>query len=55
MDHFPHRKEMLRDCYDQQAEHFVETRKKPRPELLHMQAYMQDFVKNKPSLRVAEL
>lgn len=44
MSALPRRQNELRSCYDEQAAHFVETRKRPRPEFLHLQEQTKSFV-----------
>gem|GEM_PF-5765439 len=47
MEKLPHRQEELRDCYNEQAVHFVETRKRPWPEFVHLKERVQQFVEKK--------
>lgn len=44
MSALPRRQDELRRCYDEQAAHFVETRKRPRPEFVHLQEQTTSFV-----------
>jgi hypothetical protein len=44
MTTLPDRQEELRRCYDEQATHFVETRKKTRPEFTYIKEHLQHIV-----------
>ena len=49
------RQEELRTCYDRQAVHFVETRKKNWPELDYMVSYIDAFLSERPLSHIVEL
>lgn len=47
MKQLPRRQEELRNCYDEQAVHFVETRKRPRPEFVHLKSYLAQYIQKR--------
>jgi hypothetical protein len=51
----PERQEELRRCYDEQATHFVETRKRPWPEFVYLKKHVEQYLKTKQSITIAEL
>jgi hypothetical protein len=52
---FPERKDELRRCYDEQAAHFVETRKRSRPEFVYLKEHVEKLVEKKPQATFVEL
>lgn len=51
----PGRQEELRRCYDEQATHFVETRKRPWPEFVYLKEHVEKYLQTKQSVSIAEL
>lgn len=55
MAFFSDRQDELRACYDEQATHFVETRKRPRPEFVFVKEWVEKLGENKQNLEIVEL
>lgn len=49
------RQDELRACYDEQATHFVETRKRPRPEFVFVKEWVEKLADSKQNLEIVEL
>ena len=51
----PDRQDELRRCYDEQAPHFVETRKRPWPEFVYLKEQIEKLVEMKSQPTVLEI
>ncbi len=55
MVHLPERQDELRRCYDEQAAHFVETRKRPWPEFVYLKEHVEKLIEKKPQATFIEI